>query len=129
MTEPANAGSDPRSLTTSAVLDGDHWVINGHKWFTSNGIDADFFIVMARVADSDEAAKRREGTMAQFIVPAATQGVEIVRGVGVWGRSASDHCEIVYAEVRIPKRSAERRGGTAWLSTRRSRWSRSHYTK
>src|SRR3546814_2635327 len=83
MTEPANAGSDPRSLTTSAVLDGDHWVINGHKWFTSNGIDADFFIVMARVADSDEAAKRREGTMAQFIVPAATKGVEIVRGVEI----------------------------------------------
>src|SRR3546814_13224259 len=58
---------------------------------------------MARVADSDEAAKRREGTMAQFIVPAATKGVEIVRGVGVWGRSASDHCEIVYDDVRIPK--------------------------
>ena len=103
MTEPHNAGSDPRSLDTSAVLDGDHWIINGHKWFTSNGIDADFFIVMARVADSDEAAKRREGRMAQFIVPAATKGVNIVRGVGVWGRSHSDHCEIVYDHVRIPK--------------------------
>jgi len=91
MTEPANAGSDPRSLTTSAVRDGDEWVINGHKWFTSNGIDADFFIVMARVAESDEAAKRREGTMAQFIVPAATRGVNIVRGVGVWGSPTSDH--------------------------------------
>jgi acyl-CoA dehydrogenase len=103
MTEPENAGSDPRSLTTSAVLDGDHWVINGHKWFTSNGIDADFFIVMARVADSDEAAKRREGTMAQFIVPTATKGVNIVRGVGVWGRPTSDHCEVLYENVRIPK--------------------------
>jgi acyl-CoA dehydrogenase len=103
MTEPENAGSDPRSLTTSAVLDGDHWVINGHKWFTSNGIDADFFIVMARVAESDEAAKRREGTMAQFIVPTATKGVEIVRGVGIWGRPTSDHCEVVYDDVRIPK--------------------------
>ena len=103
MTEPENAGSDPRSLTTSAVRDGDHWVINGHKWFTSNGVDADFFIVMARVADSDEAAKRREGAMAQFIVPAATKGVEIVRGVGVWGRPTSDHCEIVYDNVRIPQ--------------------------
>ena len=50
MTEPENAGSDPRSLTTSAVRDGDEWVINGHKWFTSNGIAADFFIVMCRVA-------------------------------------------------------------------------------
>src|SRR5579872_5944093 len=73
MTEPENAGSDPRSLTTSAVLDGDHWVINGHKWFTSNGIDAQFFIVMARVADSDADAKRRQGEMAQFIVPTATK--------------------------------------------------------
>ena len=103
MTEPENAGSDPRSLTTSAVLDGDEWVINGHKWFTSNGTDADFFIVMARVAESDEAAKRREGVMAQFIVPATTRGVNLVRGVGVWGRSTSDHCEIVYDDVRIPK--------------------------
>ena len=105
MTEPHNPGSDPRSLTTSAVLDeaADEWVINGHKWFTSNGIAADFFIVMARVAESDEAAKRREGTMAQFIVPAATKGVDIVRGVGVWGRAESDHCEIVYRDVRIPR--------------------------
>ncbi|HVM08268.1 MAG TPA: acyl-CoA dehydrogenase family protein [Acidimicrobiales bacterium] len=103
MTEPHNPGSDPRSLDTSAVLEGDEWVINGHKWFTSNGIDADFFIVMARVAESDEAAKRREGAMAQFIVPAATRGVNIVRGVGVWGRPTSDHCEIRYVDVRIPK--------------------------
>ena len=103
MTEPANAGSDPRSLTTSAVLDGDEWVINGHKWFTSNGIAADFFIVMARVAESDDAAKRREGAMAQFIVPTATRGVNIVRGVGIWGRATSDHCEVVYEDVRIPK--------------------------
>ena len=103
MTEPENAGSDPRSLTTSAVLDGDHWVINGHKWFTSNGIDAEFFIVMARVAESDEEAKRRQGTMAQFIVPAATKGVNIVRGIGVWGRPESDHCEVIYDNVRIPK--------------------------
>jgi acyl-CoA dehydrogenase len=103
MTEPENAGSDPRSLTTSAVLDGDHWVINGHKWFTSNGIDAEFFIVMARVADSDEEAKRRQGRMAQFIVPTATRGVNVVRGIGVWGRRESDHCEVIYDNVRIPK--------------------------
>ncbi len=90
-------------MTTSAVLDGDQWVINGHKWFTSNGIDAEFFIVMARVADSDEKAKLRQGTMAQFIVPTATRGVNIVRGIGVWGRADSDHCEVVYDNVRIPK--------------------------
>jgi acyl-CoA dehydrogenase len=56
-----------------------------------------------RVADSDEAAKARQGTMAQFIVPTATKGVNIVRGIGVWGRPTSDHCEVVYDNVRIPK--------------------------
>jgi acyl-CoA dehydrogenase len=48
MTEPDQPGSDPRSLRTTAVRDGDEWVINGHKWFTSNGLRADFFIVMCR---------------------------------------------------------------------------------
>ncbi len=47
MTEPNTAGSDPTLLSTSAVRDGDEWVINGHKWFTSNGSVADFLIVMA----------------------------------------------------------------------------------
>ena len=48
MTEPDQAGSDPRSLMTSARREGESWVINGHKWFTSNGLAADFFIVMCR---------------------------------------------------------------------------------
>ena len=47
MTEPDTAGSDPTLLQTSAVRDGEEWVINGHKWFTSNGSVADFLIVMA----------------------------------------------------------------------------------
>lgn len=101
MTEPHNAGSDPRSLDTTAVLDGDRWVINGHKWFTSNGIDADFFIVMCRVVGSAD-ADPKVGPMVQIIVPAATAGVDIVRGIGVWGRPESDHCEILYHDVRVP---------------------------
>jgi acyl-CoA dehydrogenase len=100
MTEPHNAGSDPRSLDTSATRDGDHWVIDGHKWFTSNGIDADFFIVMCRVASDD--AGDRPGEMVQIIVPTNTRGVNIVRGIGVWGRPVSDHCEVVYDNVRVP---------------------------
>jgi acyl-CoA dehydrogenase len=98
MTEPHNPGSDPRSLDTSARRDGDSWVIDGHKWFTSNGIAADFFIVMCREAES--------GQMVQIIVPAATKGVNIVRGVGVWGRDSSDHCEIKYEGVRVPLENA-----------------------
>jgi len=101
MTEPHNPGSDPRSLDTTATRDGDHWVINGHKWFTSNGIDADFFIVMCRVRD-DSGEEGRTGEMAQIIVPTNIKGVNIVRGIGIWGRSTSDHCEVVYEDVRVP---------------------------
>jgi acyl-CoA dehydrogenase len=101
MTEPHNPGSDPRSLDTTAVRDGDHWVINGHKWFTSNGIDADFFIVMCRVHDGT-GELGRTGQMAQIIVPTSTAGVNVVRGIGIWGRSTSDHCEVIYENVRVP---------------------------
>ena len=72
MTEPENAGSDPRSIRTSAVREGDEWVINGHKWFTSNGLEADFFIVMCRAAES--ADDDRPGRMVQIIVPTSTPG-------------------------------------------------------
>ena len=109
MTEPHNPGSDPRSLDTSAFRDGDHWVINGHKWFTSNGIAADFFIVMCRVTET--AAPSKSGQMVQIIVPANAKGVNIVRGVGVWGRSESDHCEIKYEGVHVPIENALGRVG------------------
>ncbi len=100
MTEPENPGSDPRSLTTTAVRDGDDWVINGHKWFTSNGKEADFFIVMCRAAEAGNEA--RPGRMMQVIVPTDTPGVTIVRGIGIWGRPSSDHCEVTYENVRVP---------------------------
>jgi len=102
MTEPDAAGSDPRSLKTTARRDGDEWVIDGHKWFTSNGLDADFFIVMCRTEDD---GGDRNGAMTQIIVPADTPGVEIIRGINVWGRP-SDHCEIVYDGVRVPLENA-----------------------
>jgi len=101
MTEPHNAGSDPGSIQTTARREGDEWVINGHKWFTSNGKDADFFIVMCRTESSDGSTARK-GRMTQIIVPAKTPGVNIVRGIPIWGRSTSDHCEIVYENVRVP---------------------------
>ena len=71
MTEPDHAGSDPRSIETEAVRDGDDWVINGHKWFTSNGIDADFFIVMCR-ANDPTGELGAPGRMTQIIVPTDT---------------------------------------------------------
>jgi len=102
MTEPEVSGADPTQLRTTAVLDGDEWVIDGHKWFTSNGLDADFFIVMCRTEDD---GGDRNGAMTQIIVPADTPGVEIIRGINVWGRP-SDHCEIVYDGVRVPLENA-----------------------
>ncbi|HYM14239.1 MAG TPA: acyl-CoA dehydrogenase family protein [Dehalococcoidia bacterium] len=101
MTEPDQPGSDPRSLKTTARRDGDEWVINGHKWFTSNGKRADFFIVMCRTEDPDGPADRN-GKMTQIIVPKATPGVNVIRAVPVWGNAASDHCEIIYDNVRVP---------------------------
>src|SRR5665213_3316694 len=100
MTEPENAGSDPRSIRTSAVREGDEWVINGHKWFTSNGLAADFFIVMCRAAEAGD--EDRPGRMMQIIVPTSTPGVIIERGIGIWGNTSSDHCEVRYDNVRVP---------------------------
>jgi acyl-CoA dehydrogenase len=100
MTEPDNAGSDPRSIKTTARKEGNKWVINGHKWFTSNGFAADFLIVMCRTEDP-KAGSDVNGKMTQIIVPTDTPGVNIVRGVEIWGRE-SDHCEIIYDDVRVP---------------------------
>jgi acyl-CoA dehydrogenase len=100
MTEPDSPGSDPRSLKTTARRQGNEWVINGHKWFTSNGKRADFFIVMCRTDDPAGPADRN-GKMTQIIVPSKTPGVNIVRGVPVWGHDG-DHCEIIYDNVRVP---------------------------
>jgi acyl-CoA dehydrogenase len=101
MTEPDSPGSDPRAIKTTARREGDEWVINGHKWFTSNGKDADFFIVMCRT-ESGDGPSPETGRMTQIIVPTDTKGLSIVRGIPIWGRSTSDHCEIIYDNVRVP---------------------------
>lgn len=101
MTEPDSPGSDPRAIKTTARREGDEWVINGHKWFTSNGKDADFFIVMCRTESADGPSPET-GRMTQIIVPSKTKGLSIVRGIPIWGRSTSDHCEIIYDNVRVP---------------------------
>ncbi len=101
MTEPDAPGSDPRAIKTTARLENGEWVINGHKWFTSNGFRADFLIVMCRT----EGSGHDSGRMTQIIVPKNTPGLKIVRGVEVWGRP-SDHCEILYENVRVPEENA-----------------------
>ncbi|MGI9345649.1 MAG: acyl-CoA dehydrogenase family protein [Gammaproteobacteria bacterium] len=98
MTEPDSPGSDPRSIRTTARRDGDSWIIDGHKWFTSNAKRADFAIVVART----ETQGGEKGNLTQFIVPMDTPGLEIVRAVPVWGHSHGSHCEIIYDQVRVP---------------------------
>ena len=101
MTEPEVPGSDPTTLRTRAVQDGDDWVIDGHKWFSSGAQGAAFGIVMA-VTDPDAEPHARA---TQIIVPADTPGVEVVRPVPVLGhagRGWSTHCEVTYTNVRVP---------------------------
>jgi acyl-CoA dehydrogenase len=99
MTEP-QGGSDPGLFVTRAERDGDSWLINGEKWFSSNARHASFFIVMA-VTNPDA---RTRDKMSLFIVPAETPGLEIIRNVGVGGES-SDHAThgyVRYTDVRVP---------------------------
>src|SRR5262245_13123621 len=101
MTEPEVPGSDPTTLRTRAVRDGDDWVIDGHKWFSSGADGAAFGIVMA-VTDP-EAGPHARAT--QIIVPADTPGVEVVRPISVMGHEGkgwTTHCEVRYTGVRVP---------------------------
>jgi acyl-CoA dehydrogenase len=102
MTEPDNAGSDPRSIQTTAVLEGDEWVINGRKWFTSNGKHASWALVMCRTEEEDGGGGVNE-KMTQIIVPTDTAGFKIERAVPVWGEEHQAHCEITYTNVRVPR--------------------------
>ena len=98
MTEPEVSGADPTNLQTTAVRDGDEWVINGHKWFTSQGEGSTFAIVMC-ATELDQPPHRR---MSQIVVPTDTPGFEIVRPVPVMGETEGSHCEIRYTDVRVP---------------------------
>ena len=103
MTEPG-AGADPTLLATRAERVGDEYVINGHKWFTSNGSVADFLIVMA--VTNPDAPPRRRASM--FVVPTDTPGVDILRDVPTMGDPhehpgrPGGHAEIIYRDVRVP---------------------------
>jgi len=101
MTEPDNPGSNPTQLTTRAVLDGDHYVIDGRKWFTTGADGAAFAIVMAITAP--EAEPHRRASM--LIVPTSTPGFRLVRNISIFGHAgggADSHAEIAYENCRVP---------------------------
>ena len=103
MTEPG-AGADPTLITTSAVRDGDEWVINGHKWFSSNASVADFLIVMCRTNPDAEPYRR----FSMIVVPTDAPGVDVVRNIGTMSEPeprfdrGGGHAEVRYHDVRVP---------------------------
>ena len=102
MTEPNTSGSDPTGLATTAELDGDEWVINGHKWFTSGAVGASIAIVMV-VTDPDAAPHKRAS---MILVPTDTPGFNLIRPVPVMGHDGGPgHCEIRYEDCRVPASS------------------------
>jgi len=103
MTEPG-AGADPTLIATQAVRDGDEWVINGHKWFTSHGSVSDFLLLMC-VTNPD--VHPRQG-ISMIIVPTDTPGVDVVRDIPTmehpvehYGKMGG-HSEVIYRDVRVP---------------------------
>lgn len=99
MTEPATSGSDPTGLAATAELDGDEWVINGLKWFTSGAVGADLAIAM--VITEPEGNPYARASM--ILVPTDAPGYEMVRPLSVMGHTAGPgHCEISYTDCRVP---------------------------
>ena len=99
MTEPDVSGADPTGIRTSAERDGDEWVINGHKWFTSGAIGAKFAIAM--VVTNPKGAPHERASM--IIVPTDAPGFNLIRPVSVMGHSGGGgHCEIQYHDCRVP---------------------------
>ena len=101
LTEPEVAGSDPTLIRSTAVLDGDEWVVNAHKWFTTGANIAAFTTIFA-VTDPDGDRHHR---VSAIIVPTDTPGYEVVRAVPTLGSKQSimgDHCEIRLTDVRVP---------------------------
>jgi len=102
MTEPMQgAGSDPKMLRTTAEKDGDEWVIDGHKWWTTQGIAADVLLVFAL---TDDSVHPYEGSSV-FVVPKDVPGVEVVRDIPHMGgeTTGKGHAEIVFDDVRVPE--------------------------
>jgi len=102
MTEPETPGSNPTQLECTAVKDGDYYVINGQKWFTSAADGASFAIVMA-VTNPDQPPHMRAS---MIIVPTDTPGFDLVRNVSVMGHKGegyASHAEILYHSCRVPQ--------------------------
>lgn len=101
MTEPAVASSDPRNLESTVTRDGDHYIVNGTKWWSTGGNSSDCKIAIVMGITSTEAAPRDRYSM--ILVPSDTPGVEVVRDVPIFGyHDRGGHAVIRYNDVRVP---------------------------
>jgi len=100
MTEPGT-GSDLQAVKTTAVLDGDHYVLNGSKIFITNGYLSDVVIVVAKTGNSGEGAK----DISLLIVEAASEGFSKGKPLNKVGMKAQDTCELFFNNVRVPKQN------------------------
>ncbi len=98
LTEPAVAGSDPTQMQTTAELDGDEWVINGRKWFTSGATRSAYTTVFAKTDPDNE----KHHQFSAILVPTDTPGYLVQRAVPTMGHVGGQHCEVVYDNVRVP---------------------------
>jgi alkylation response protein AidB-like acyl-CoA dehydrogenase len=105
MTEPEVAGSDPTGIRSTARLEGDTWVVNAHKWFTTGASVAAFTTMM--VVTEPEAAPHAR--MSMILVPTDAPGYEVVRIVPTMGDTTGLHCEI-YSRLRVPERTPREPG-------------------
>lgn len=103
MTEPEHAGSNPIHMSTTAVLEGDEYVINGHKWFTTAADGAQFTIVMAITNPEAENVYQRAS---MILVPLDNPGYRLVRNISIMGDEGEDylsHGEVEFTNCRVPK--------------------------
>ncbi len=98
MTEPEVAGSDPTLIRTTAKMDGNEWVINGHKWFISGAKSAKFAILIARTEDDPEIPQAANSA---FIIDLPQEGWDDVREVSTM-HGSTGHSEIVIKDLRVP---------------------------
>jgi acyl-CoA dehydrogenase len=101
MTEPEVAGSDPTLIQTTAVLEGDHYVVNGHKWFISGAQGAHFAILIARTDPDADIPQERNSA---FIVETSWPGWNLVRDIQTMS-GGHNHCEIRIENLRVPKQN------------------------
>ena len=103
MTEPGVASSDATNIATSAVLDGDEWVISGEKFYISGAGDSRCKIMIVMVVTDPDAPKHTR--QSQILVPMDAEGVEVIRPMHVFGRDDAPHghMHIKYHNVRVPQ--------------------------